>query len=188
MLDEVGLKGLSMRKLGSRLGVEAMSLYNHVRNKADLLDSIHEALLRKLLSEVGGGRAQQDWESEVRRFTSAFLKLLQTHPGSISLFASRSAIAPDSLQFLDHSVGILVAAGFSPKEALMTFQTLFTMTVGHALFHYAPRGSDSFADLQAYQNYPHLQKLELTSPMDPAAEFEFGLEALLEGLRNRLNS
>ena len=44
LLDREGLEGLSMRRLGKELGVEAMSLYRHVANKSDLLDGIHARL------------------------------------------------------------------------------------------------------------------------------------------------
>src|SRR5438105_13507366 len=54
LVDEEGLEALSMRRLGARLGVEAMSLYNHVRNKADLLDALHAAVLGNLQPEVAG--------------------------------------------------------------------------------------------------------------------------------------
>ena len=185
LLNEAGLKGLSMRKLGSRLGVEAMSLYNHVKNKADLLDSIHEELLQELqrrLSTPG-----PDWKETVKHMARAFLGIMKEHPGSIPLFASRSAVAPGSLDFLDSALGVLRHAGLSPRESLMTFQSFFTMIVGHAMFHYAPREKSSYADLSAYQQYPHLQALDLAEPSDPDKEFEFGLDVVLSGLESRLS-
>lgn len=183
-MNEVGLKGLSMRKLGARLDVEAMSLYNHVKNKADLLDSIHEELLQELQGRLTA--PGPDWKSTVQDMARAFLSVLKEHPGSIPLFASRSAVAAGSLSFLDGALGILRNVGLSPKESLMTFQSLFTMIVGHAMFHYAPRERDSYADLSAYQNYPNLQALDLSEPIDPDKEFEFGLEVFLGGLERRL--
>ena len=70
----------------------------------------------------------------------------------------------------------------------MTFQTFFTMIVGHALFHYAPREKSSYADLRAYQEYPHLQALNLSEPLDPEKEFEFGLDVFVDGLERRLRA
>lgn len=46
--DERGIGALSMRQLGARLGVEAMSLYNHVRNKDEILDGIVEAVVEEI--------------------------------------------------------------------------------------------------------------------------------------------
>src|SRR6185437_6385691 len=56
LVDEEGLEALSMRRLGARLGVEAMSLYRHVRDKRDLLDALHAAVLGDLqpTGEQGG--------------------------------------------------------------------------------------------------------------------------------------
>src|SRR5437588_2665596 len=51
LVDAEGLEALSMRRLGARLGVEAMSLYRHVRNKADLIDALYAAVLGDLVPE-----------------------------------------------------------------------------------------------------------------------------------------
>lgn len=183
LLDQEGLEGLSMRKLGALLGVEAMSLYHHVRNKQDLLNAVHETLLQQL---VLSGPAGGPWEEVVAATVRAFLRLLQQHPHAIPLFASRSAVAPGSLQFVDRSLGILIQAGFSPGEALMAFQTLFKFVVGHALYHYGPRDANSFAPANQYPNFPWLAQLASPQAVPVETEFEFGLSLLLSGLRQRL--
>ncbi len=189
LLDEVGLEGLSMRKLGARLGVEAMSLYNHVANKADLLDAVHELLMSRLLVRLDGSAEIAEWKEVGRQMSTTFLRLLKAHPGTIPLFASRSAIAPGSLAALDGAVGLLVRAGFPPLDALYAFQTFFAFTLGHAIFHYGPRGTNSYARMEDYANHPHLALVGLPASgegQDPDAEFFFGIGALLEGLECRL--
>jgi AcrR family transcriptional regulator len=188
LLDEAGMEGLSMRKLGARLGVEAMSLYHHVRNKADLLDALHGALLENMVSELASRPPAASWETAARGMTMAFLGLLKAHPHAIPLFASRSAIAPGSLKLMDDCIALLMEAGFTPDQSIHAFQTLFSLTLGHAVFHHGPRSQDSYARVAAYAEYPHLRQL---SPPDQRAsdvEFEFGLDTLLAGLRQRLES
>lgn len=189
LLDEVGLEGLSMRKLGARLGVEAMSLYNYVANKADLLDAVHELLLSRLLARLEARAEMAGWKEVGRQMTATFLQLLKAHPGTIPLFASRSAIAPGSLATLDGAIGLLVRVGFPPLDALYAFQTFFAFTLGHAIFHYGPRATNSYARMEDYAKYPHLALVGLPSSgqgQDPDAEFFFGIEVLLEGLECRL--
>lgn len=180
------MEGLSMRKLGARLGVEAMSLYNHVRNKADLLDAIHGCLLEKMVTRLAAQPPVQGWEQAARGMTVAFLDLLKAHPNAIPLFASRSAIAGGSLTLMDRSIALLLDAGFTPTESIYAFQTLFALTIGHAVFHHGPRGSDSYARAEEYARYPHLSQLVAPDQRSPDDEFAFGLDAIISGLRQKL--
>ncbi len=121
--------------------------------------------------------------------TGTFLATLKAHPHAIPLFASRSAIAPGSLATLDGAIGVLTRAGFAPGQSLYAFQTLFALTIGHAIFHYGPRGTDSFARAHEYAKYPHLSQVGLPASgqdQDPDAEFAFGIQAVLDGLEFRL--
>jgi AcrR family transcriptional regulator len=177
-IDESGLEALSMRKLGSRLGIEAMSLYNHVRNKSDLLDAVHELLL----SQLTLASPDQHWSQMAGHIARAFLQLLRAHPNTIPLFAARSATAPGSLQVVDHCIGQLLSAGFSAEESLMLFQVVFCFVIGHATFHYTPRPAETFASAEAYTRYPALARLGGPDRCSPEAEFEFGLHAILAGV------
>lgn len=186
LLNEVGLDGLSMRKLGAKLGVEAMSLYNHVKNKADLLDAVHGFFLLRMTQELAAKPPVEGWKNAARNMTLAFLHMLKSNPKAIPLFASRSAIAPGALSVMDQAVEVLLRAGFTPRESINAFQTFFALTLGHAIFHYGRRGEDSFASTQAYQEYQHLAEVGDPNARTPDEEFEFGLEALLSGLESRL--
>jgi len=188
LLDEAGMEGLSMRKLGARLGVEAMSLYNHVKNKDDLLDAIHGFLLENMTAELARRPPVQGWDNAARAMTLAFLDLLKSHPNAIPLFASRSAIAPGALSLLDGGIGILHQAGFTVSQARNAFQTFFALTIGHAVFHYGRRSQDSYASATEYAKYGHLATLGDPNTHPPDEEFKFGLDALLEGLRLKLQT
>ncbi len=118
--------------------------------------------------------------------TFAFLHLLKSNPRAIPLFASRSAIAPGALSILDEAVAVLLNAGFTPEESIHAFQTFFALTLGHAIFHYGRRGPDSYARSVAYQEFNHLAQIPRPDERGPEEEFEFGLEALLKGLEQRL--
>ncbi len=82
-------------------------------------------------------------------------------------------------------MGLLIRAGFSPKESLQAFQSLFALTIGHAVFHYGRRSDDSYAREAEYGRYSYLALLS-PSERPPDEEFAFGLEAMLEGMSRRL--
>src|SRR5215470_10646554 len=96
LVDEEGLDALSMRRLGARLGVEAMSLYRHVRDKADLLDAIHAAVLGDLGTVRSGGAAAGDWRALVAHMASALRTTLLRHPNVLPLFGTRPVRAAEA--------------------------------------------------------------------------------------------
>nr|MBA3820674.1 TetR family transcriptional regulator [Deltaproteobacteria bacterium] len=103
ILDRDGLDALSMRKLGAAVGVEAMSLYNHVANKDALLDGIHERILLSL--EPAAART---WQSFIRHQAVALHRALLAHPKAIPLFATRPAATPAAIERLDQYLGVLL--------------------------------------------------------------------------------
>jgi len=139
-----------------------------------------------MAGSLRSAQAGADWQATAQGMTRAFLTLLQSHPNAIPLFASRSAIAPGSLVMVDGAVGVLIQAGFTPDESIKIFQTLFALTIGHAMFHYGRRAEDSYARAEEYAKYPHLSQVGSPTLRDPEAEFEYGLAAVLEGLRQQL--
>src|SRR5918992_2078974 len=84
LADEGGIKALSMRKLAQELGVEAMSLYNHVANKADLLDGIVELVA----GEIDLALDEEDWKAALRRRVISAHAALSSHPWAAGLWMS----------------------------------------------------------------------------------------------------
>src|SRR4051812_17759624 len=98
LVDEEGLEALSMRRLGARLGVEAMSLYRHVRDKADLLDALHTAVLGDLRPVAAPGG--EGWRALLGGLSRALRDALLRHPNVVSLFATRPVRAPGAVATL----------------------------------------------------------------------------------------
>src|SRR5205807_1242949 len=110
LVDEEGLEALSMRRLGTRLHVEAMSLYKHVRDKADLLDALHAAVLGDLGAEARA-HAGADWRDLLAGLARALRKALLSHPNVVPLFATRPVRAPEALEPITATIMALVQAG-----------------------------------------------------------------------------
>jgi AcrR family transcriptional regulator len=167
LVDDEGLEGLSMRRLGARLGVEAMSLYRHVRNKADLLDALHVAVLADIVPEPPGtGDANEpDWRLLLGGMARALRAALLRHPHVVALFATRPVTAPEAISTIESVWTVLEQAGFTRGDAEKALTEVGIFTIGHALTETHGRQS------------PHLG-----SPRHAGqAEFDFGLTALLDG-------
>ncbi|MFT7599132.1 MAG: AcrR family transcriptional regulator [Acidimicrobiales bacterium] len=94
IIDDQGLDGLSMRRLGAALGVEAMSLYHYVASKNDLLDSVMVQLYSEI--EIPEIDDAADWQDAVRSGMRSFYKVLVDHPAALTLFATRPADSPEA--------------------------------------------------------------------------------------------
>src|SRR3990172_9394989 len=109
--DEGGIESLSMRKLGQRLGVEAMSLYYHAANKDDILDGIVDIVVSEIDVPSGGG----DWKAAMRASAISAHEVLLRHPWAASLILSGPTVRPARLRYMDSILGCLREAGFSAE-------------------------------------------------------------------------
>ncbi|CAA9398031.1 MAG: Transcriptional regulator, AcrR family [uncultured Rubrobacteraceae bacterium] len=186
--DREGLESLSMRKLGAELGVEAMSLYNHVPNKDALLDGMVEVLLGELKvpAEQGG------WEGRIREAYREFRRLARRHPNIFPLLVVRPPDTMDGVWLVEEYLKTMREAGFDAATALYAFRTLSGYAMGYAMaeirgFAMEPGGGRAGAAALPTEQFPHLSGLEgRLGEVDRDAEFEFGLDLILSGLRERL--
>jgi len=130
LLYRDGMACLSMRRLGAAVGVEAMSLYNHVPNKDALLDGIHERILLSLEAPAHA----RTWQAFVRHQALALHRALLAHPNAISLFATRPAATAASVDRLERYLDVLARAGFKSIDALSIVQLVAQLVVGHAMW------------------------------------------------------
>src|SRR6202022_4533451 len=107
--DRDGIESLSMRKLGQKVGVEAMSLYNHVRNKVDMLDGMVDVVFGEIDLPVN----RVDGRVAMRQRAISARKVLLRHPWAIGLMESRATPGPATLRHHDAVLGSLRTAGFS---------------------------------------------------------------------------
>ncbi|CAN5653422.1 TetR/AcrR family transcriptional regulator C-terminal domain-containing protein [soil metagenome] len=186
-VDREGLEALSMRKLGAELGVEAMSLYNHVPGKGALLDGMVEVLLRGLDVPPGNG----DWEARVRESYRRFRRLAHGHPNVFPLLIVRPPDTMDGAWLVETFLETLQNAGFDAGTALQAYRTLTSFTVGYVTseirgFAMEP-GDGRVGALGLDSNdFPRLSKLSpFLGDINRDDEFEEGLDLILTGLRAR---
>jgi len=194
LVDRDGLSALSMRRLGAELGVEAMSLYNHVPNKAALLDGIVELMLREVRRQPSDGGA--DWAERLRAAARSYYRLAHAHPHIFPLVAMRPLNTIDAWRLVEGGVALGRAAGFDAEEALYAVRTCASYAAGYALNqiardtqYTADQPADSRLDITKLppDAFPNLASVApYYAPAYRDIEFEFGLDAILTGLRAKL--
>ena len=191
--DEGGLESLSMRKLGQELGVEAMSLYNHVAHKGDILDGMVDLVSGKF--EVASRGA--NWKTAIRQSAISAHEVLLQHPWACSLAMSRPRVGPAKLRYVDSMVGTLREAGFTIQMAHNAMHAIENHISGFTLQELSfpsnveEMGPEVVAILlrrQTVGEYPSLSEVVLGANHDDQIEFEFVLELLLDGLERARDS
>lgn len=186
LTDEEGLGGLSMRKLGNQLGVEAMSLYHYVANKDDLLDAMLDCLYAEI--ELPRDVPDDDWEQAIRRGLSAFHQVLVRHPAALSLFAGRPARSARALEVLMWAHSRFVLVGLEPVVAHHALHFAVSFVMGHsatelgtmALLRSGELPEIDPADLADADTADFVHVMQ---GIDRDQQFEAGLDAVVSGLR-----
>lgn len=198
IIDEDGVEGLSMRRLGRALARDPMSLYRHATTKAELLDGVAEAVLADLSVDTADG----DWAAQLRAFARQFRGLALAHPNVIPLLVTRPLATPialrplGTLRPLEAILELLIHAGFSTVNALHVYRSFYGFIQGHVLneLQEIVENAEETDDLLRLglhrlplRDFPRLRSLApVLAAYDGAAEMERGLDMLLAGLQAQL--
>jgi AcrR family transcriptional regulator len=178
-----------MRKLAQALGVEAMSLYNHVRNKEDILDGIVDVVV----SEIEVCPRGADWQATMRQQVISARKVLLRHPWAPPVIESRTSTRPAMVGYMNAVIGLLREGGFSIELAHHAIHVLGSRVLGFTqdLFDDSTELSPEMAAMLAREladNYPYAAEMAMAvshdgglGGCDDDLEFEFGLDLILDG-------
>jgi len=193
LANDRGAHELTMRKLAKELGVEAMSLYNHVANKTDLLDGMIDIVFSEIDAPAAGG----DWKAELRKRAVSTREALKRHRWAIGEMEGRSSHGPSNLYVHNAVLGCLRAAGFSIETTVYAYSVQDAYIYGFALQQsdITPETPEEFAAVaqqqmvdyaEALADYPHLVEVVggyiATTGYDYETAFLFGLDLILDGL------
>lgn len=196
-IEESGLATLTMRRLGTRLGVEAMSLYRYVPGKEDLLDAVVEVLIHDMHADPEVLPEPRDgWQDFLQRLAHGVRRVALAHPKSFPLVASRPPEAPwlrpplRSLDWVETFLSGLCDEGFSDAAAVASYRAFTGFLLGHLLLEVSTMGADigpldvlddDESDDERLKDFPTVARLRRGLGEDHAAvEFEVALEELLD--------
>jgi len=197
LADTDGLAALTMRRLATALGVEAMSLYHHVKNKDDILDGMVDLVFAEI--ELPGDDVP--WMTAMRTRAASVREVLTRHQWAISVMESGTSPGPATLRHHDWVLGCCRRAGFSVAVAGHAFSLVDSYTYGFVMQEVNLPFDDS-DDLKevvdavmpqlSLEQYPHLVELTMEVVLQPGYaygnEFDFGLDLILDGLEAKLTA
>ena len=188
LTDEEGIEEVSMRKLARRLGVDPMSLYNHVDNKDAILDGITELIL----ASAEFPAPTSDLRTDLREMARAFRRALLRHPRAAPLVLTRQLSSSQALMPTEIVLTTLRRAGLSPDQSVHAMRTVLAFLIGtlmrevHAGPTFGVGDTESIRARRAELEDSGLPMIAEAAPYlaacDHEAEFEFGLRVLLEAL------
>ncbi|MBM9468037.1 TetR/AcrR family transcriptional regulator [Nakamurella leprariae] len=203
LIDQDGLRQLTMRRLGAHLGVEAMALYHWVPGRESLLDGVVETVVDELYGDPDVHLSSPDWQEYLQRLGHGVRRIALAHPKVFPLIATRPPAAPwvhpplRSLRWMESFLTELQRCGFSDAHAVAAYRAFSSFLLGHLLLEVSTHGADigpieqedpGRPDPTDLAEYPRLSALQAELSQDRSAEeFEEALEVLLDRLERLLD-
>ncbi len=191
LADSGGFEQLSMRKLGSKLGVEAMAFYYHFANKNQLV----EAMIDYVHAEIELPANKSNWKLAMRKRAKSAFNALSRHPWAASIMESSIAPGSATLKDSEYMLSCFREAGFSIKMSVHAVTVLNIYIYGAAQQYTKLSFSNTEQAAEVGQAvmqqftadaYPYLAEMitehMLKSSYNAVDEFNFGLDLVLDGL------
>ena len=190
IVDEEGADALSLRRLAEELGVAPMSIYWHVKDKAELL----EVIGHQVFAEIEIPPARGDWRDQLRDVHRAMLAGVLRHPNTTDILIGRARYGPGGLALFERILSILLEAGFSPESAFDAYTSLYLFTLG---FTATAGRSPAFREIQRQgvlymgtlpeDQYPSIRTVvPVIGRRSLDEQFELCLDVVIEGIGARL--
>lgn len=185
MIDEGGLKSLSMRGLGRRLGVNPASLYHHFHSKDDVIDAVREHIFRK--AKMPARMTGKSWSEQLVALSKAFRAGLTNHPNAINLVAAAN---PARTRAMGHPLyeGVMKAlleAGFTEEQCVYLLVGVEAMTSGLVMQEMSMGKVVNYGVVDG-DRFPNLYRVTQARPTNLASNFNRILADFIEGVGERL--
>ncbi len=192
IVDRDGLSGLSMRSLAAALGTGPMTLYNYVKDRAELEGLVTEAVI----SDVKLPALSDNWREDVRAIASAMWETMRRHPNAVPLVLTRRTVSASSYRAADWLIAALKRAGLADADLLAAFRAVLGLVMGSVQVELPgpPPGTEREKEQIAVAErigglagaeHPHVAALaQVSRQSTAAADFERGLDILLAGVES----
>lgn len=199
IIDDEGLKALTMRRLGEYLGVEAMAIYHHIHGREELLDAVVEAVIDELYADPEVHMDATEWQEYLYRLAHGVRRIALAHPEVFPLVCTRPPAAPwvrpplRSLRWMESFLETLHRCGFSDNASVAAYQIFSSFLLGNLLLEVSNKGVDisptEETDIDeppssaAVTDYPRLNHLQPLLSVDRSGDiFAESLEVLTDHL------
>lgn len=187
LADTDGLEALSMRRLATELSVKAMSLYNHVSNRDEIIDAIVE----RVIEEMDAPDLSLPWDAAIRAQGHATHDTLLRHPWSSLAIMSRMNVGPARFRYVDRMIGCFLNGGFSISDADYAMNMVESYIYGFTLQELTfpleagtyQETAASYIDAIPSDRYPYLHRMThavMYGEYDGTHDFSRGLDAIIE--------
>jgi AcrR family transcriptional regulator len=191
LADEIGVEGLTIRRLADHLDTKPMTIYHHIPNKEAIVDG----MVDRVFTEIDRPPADLHWKEAMRHRCSSARQVLARHRWAAPLMESRTNPGPATLAHHDAVLGCLRGGGLTLAMAGHAYAVLDAFVYGFALQEASlpATGGEEMAELAEHimeplpdDLYPHMTEFTTEYVLKPGydfrAEFEFGLNLILDGL------
>ena len=183
LIERDGADVISMRRVAAELGVGTMSLYNHVPNKAALLDGVAEFIMADMEFAAD---PNADWRDQARGLARRFRAIARRYPRSVLVVITRQPRSSVGLHPVELALAAVRKAGFDDRIAVRLVRTFVSFVLG-SLMHEAslaerPEQADTSELAQALERAHYTNVRDLLGVLvehDHDGDFEFGLELLI---------
>jgi TetR/AcrR family transcriptional regulator, tetracycline repressor protein len=192
LVDREGVEALTMRRLGSELGVEAMSLYGYVENKQDLIEGVVEQVFREM-PLIGPGPGL--WQDRIRRHAATYRSVLLAHPNAVRLVGGRPLVTEGTARFVESALAELCGVGLDLATADRVLGVIAAFTLGQVaeqvgdLARAAAGGPQPGARddgvIDAVR-FPRLAAIGDMKPADYDRQFDLGMDFIVGGMEQLL--
>jgi len=200
VLDEVGLDGLTMRRLAAYLDIQNPSLYWHFTNKQELLNCMAELMFAEIFAELQYPEQSQDWADWLAAFARLFRKAMLAHRDGARVLAEADTSLTKFFESVVLALDVLQNAGFEGRQAVTGVMAVLNYVLGNVFEAQADPfsladGEDekNLHDLSLPIDEEHFHRsaalllaTDIRSPASAEAAFEAGLSLILDGLRTNL--
>lgn len=191
LIERDGIDRLSMRRLAASLGVEAMSLYNHIRNKDDVIDGVVDLVLARMPRHRPRDAFRGDWQEDVRAIALGFRQVALAHPGVMRILLTRQIFSDGALAITEAMLSALKAGGFPVRDAVFVSRALLSYLIGASLRDIGLSGPSAVetADVAAQEQIlrdsgsPRVSEAAHLLARQPGQDdFAFGLDLMIAAI------
>ncbi|MER5971784.1 TetR/AcrR family transcriptional regulator C-terminal domain-containing protein [Streptomyces sp. NPDC002055] len=191
LLNELGLNGLTLRRIATELNVQAPALYWHFKNKQELLDEMATEMFRRMVGPPEGRPAVRDWREHLAQSCRGLRRGLLGYRDGAKVFSGTRFTGRDHAPYLEEHLQALVEAGFTPADAVQAYFTAYAFTIGFVIEEQAVYPEPGERDPR-YDPVERAEGIGADFPLAAAAgtdlfsgyeeRFEAGLRIVLAGI------